>query len=231
MKVGFISGTSILHSRLFDHWESTLIETKYGRVTVRRRESFAIINRHGCRGLTPPHAINHRANIQAFADLGFEDIVAVSSVGSLREDLPPGTVVSCSDYVSFHPATFDDETGNYEAPFVSNNLIPCIRESAGVPIETGAVYVQTRGPRFETRAEVRIIRHWGDVVGMTLASEADLAREAGLRYNSLCVVDNYANGIRDEAVTGERFHKQVAENRRTVDTLFQRLFAILGAQE
>jgi len=226
VKVAFISGTSISNSKIFNSWEERRIETRYGSVFIRERDGFSILNRHGEEGKTPPHAIDHRANIQALSDLGYRDLISVNSVGSLREDLPPGSLVSCSDYVSFRPATFRDDCGIYEAPSVANHLIPTIVEKCGFSIETDAVYVQTAGPRFETKAEVRIIREWGDVVGMTFASEADLAREAGLRCNSLCIVDNFANGIAGRAISGEAFHALVAENQAKSDLLFERMLAL-----
>ncbi len=229
MNIAFISGTSILKSRIFDDWSRSEVETVYGEVCVRQKDNFIVINRHGRDGLTPPHAINHRANIQAIADLGFDDAVSLNSVGSLREELRPGSFVSCGDYVCFHPATFSDEIGNYEAPSVANNLIPEIRKKTGIAIEPDKVYVQMTGPRFETPAEIRIIRNWGDVVGMNMASEADLCREAGIRYNSLCMIDNYANGICDQPISGDRFRALVTENQQRVNALFERLFQLFGA--
>lgn len=221
MKVAFISGTSILKSDLFADWEWETTRTSYGDVSLKRRGELALLNRHGRKGLTPPHAINHRANLQAIADLGFNTVVSVNSVGSLREELSPGTLISCSDYVSFHPATFSDEVGNYEAPLVANNLVSRIVEDYPEPIATGKIYVQMVGPRFETPAEVRIIQPWGDVVGMNMASEADLAREVGLHYNSFCMVDNYANGICREAISLALFKKRVTENQEKVDRFFK----------
>jgi 5'-methylthioadenosine phosphorylase len=86
-----------------------------------------------------------------------------------------------------------------------------------------------RGPRFETRAEVRILREWGDVAGMTAAHEADLCAEIGLRYNSLAIVDNYANGLEGAAgIDFVRFKGLVRENQARVDRLFTRLLEILG---
>lgn len=231
MKVAFVSGTSIANSSLFEDWERKEIVTRYGTVSVRTRGEFVILNRHGPEGLIPPHAINHRANIQAIVDLGFKDLVSLNSVGSLQENLSPGTFVSCDDYVSFQPATFSDEVGNYEAPSIANNLLPLIREAAGFAIEGGKTYVQMRGPRFETPAEIRIIRHWGDVVGMNLASEADLSREAGIRYNSLCMIDNFANGLGGESISGARFRALVAANQQKVNLLFERLLALFGQRE
>lgn len=229
MKIAFISGTSILKSRIFQDWIPSEVKTAYGSVGFREKGEFVVINRHGREGLTPPHAINHKANIQAIAELGFCDAISLNSVGSLREDLQPGTFVSCGDYVCFQPATFSDEVGNYEAPFVPNNLIPVIREKSGIAIEPDKVYVQMTGPRFETPAEIRIIRSWGDVVGMNMASEADLAREAGIRYNSLCMIDNYANGLCGQPISGERFQALVAENQQKVNALFEHLFQIFKA--
>lgn len=228
MKTAFISGTSILKSKLFEDWTRQEMSTAYGPVGFRSKGDFIIINRHGRDGVTPPHAINHRANIRAIADLGYADAISLNSVGSIEEKLSPGTFVSCSDYVSFQPATFNDEVGVFEAPFLANNLIPGITEGTGFAIETGKVYVQMQGPRFETPAEIRIIRNWGDVVGMTMASEADLSREAGIRYNSLCMIDNYANGLGGEPLSGDRFRALVKENQEKVNTLFERMFSLFA---
>src|SRR5215204_222673 len=146
MKVAFISGTSIVNSTLFSAWEVKTIETKYGAVTYKSRGNHALINRHGYAFPLPPHSINYRANISALADLGFKDVVSLNSVGSLKRDLPPGTFVSCADYVCFQqgPVTFFDHELRGGAPGIANNLIPKL--AAGLApdfkIETGKVYVQ-----------------------------------------------------------------------------------------
>jgi 5'-methylthioadenosine phosphorylase len=85
-----------------------------------------------------------------------------------------------------------------------------------------------RGPRFETKAEIQIIRHWGDVVGMTAAHEADLCGELGLNYNSLALVDNYANGLEGTEVDFAKFKTLVQANQEKVNRLFTRLLEILG---
>ena len=94
MKVAFISGTSIVNSTLFASWDVRKIGTQFGEVTYKTKGGFALINRHGYALPLPPHSINYRANIQALADLGYQDIVSLNSVGSLNKDLPPGTFVS-----------------------------------------------------------------------------------------------------------------------------------------
>jgi 5'-methylthioadenosine phosphorylase len=85
-----------------------------------------------------------------------------------------------------------------------------------------------RGPRFETKAEIRIIKSWGDVVGMTAAHEADLCSELGLRYNSLAIIDNYANGLEGTEIDFGKFRDLVKENQAKVNHLFARLLEVLG---
>ncbi len=232
MKVAFISGTSIVNSDLFAGWEVRKATTPYGEVVCKTQGDFALINRHGYAAPLPPHRINHRANLRALADLGYGDIVAFNSVGSLRPDLPPGTLVSCSDYVGLPqgPATYFDDELKGGAPGIANNLIPLLSERLApeFQVHPGKVYVQTRGPRFETKAEIRILQHWGDVVGMTAAHEADLCTELGLRYNSLAFVDNYANGIEGTAIDFAAFKNLVQENQSKVNRLFARLLEILA---
>lgn len=232
MKVAFVSGTSIVNSQLFCAWDVRSVETKHGAVTLKVRGEHALLNRHGFGAPLPPHAINHRANMRALADLGFKDIVSLNSVGSLKPDLSPGSIVSCDDYVALQqgPATYFDDELKGGAPGIANNLIPLLvdRLAPEIRIETGKVYVQMRGPRFETKAEIRVIQNWGDVVGMTAAHEADLCTELGLNYNSLAIVDNYANGLEGTAIDFEKFRELVKENQAKVNRLFERMLDILG---
>lgn len=227
VKVAFLSGTSIARSALFDDWTVQTVETRYGNALVRRHGEFVLLNRHGPDYL-PPHAINYRANIQALADLGFRDVVSLNSVGSLQLDLPPGTLLSCADYISFRPATFSDTELRALGPEIANNLIARIAAALPEPLPQGKIYIQTPGPRFETRAEVRVLRQWGDVVGMTAANEADLCRELGLNYNSLCMVDNYANGILGTELSPESFQALVRANQEKVNALFRQLLELFA---
>lgn len=227
MKVAFISGTSIVRSNLFDGWREESLSTRYGSVVVRSRGDLVVLNRHGFGAPLPPHAINHRANIAALHAWGVTEAISLNSVGSLREDLPPGSLVSCHDYVSLVPATFHDDSLASQAPVVPNRLLPRVLEGFSHPVTTGQVYVQMRGPRFETKAEIRIIRHWGDVVGMTMASEADLCQELGIGYNSLCMVDNFAHGLTAHELSQEEFQKLVKANHETVRALVTHLLQTL----
>jgi 5'-methylthioadenosine phosphorylase len=221
MKVAFISGTSIVNSDLFASWAVKTIRTEYGEVTYKTQGDFALINRHGYAFPLPPHSINYRANIRALAELGFKDVVSLNSVGSLK-----------SDYVGLQqgPATFYDQELKGGAPGIANNLIPLLLEKLApeFTIHPGKVYVQMRGPRFETKAEIRIVQHWGDVIGMTACHEADLCTEAGLNYNSLALIDNYANGLEGTEIDFAKFKELVKDNQAKVNRLFQRMLEILG---
>lgn len=231
MRVAFISGTSIVNSNLFATWDVRKIVTPYGEVTYKTKGEYALINRHGYAFPLPPHSINYRANIRALADLGYEDIVSLNSVGSLKKDLPPGTFVSCSDYVGLQqgPATFFDQELKGGAPAIANNLIPRLiaQFAPEFVVHPGKVYVQMRGPRFETKAEIQVVRHWGDVIGMTAAHEADLCTELGLRYNSLALIDNYANGLEGTEIDFAKFKDLVKDNQARVNRLFSRMLEIL----
>jgi 5'-methylthioadenosine phosphorylase len=232
MRVAFISGTSIVNSTLFSSWEVRTIETAYGPVSYKARGEHALINRHGYGFPLPPHSINYRANIRGLADLGFRDVVSLNSVGSLKPGIPPGSLVSCSDYVCLQqgPATFFDTELKGGAPGIANNLIPMLldRLAPEFTIPAGKVYVQMRGPRFETKAEIRVVSAWGDVIGMTAAHEADLCSEVGLNYNSFALVDNYANGLEGTEIDFSKFKDLVKANQERVNRLFVRLLDILG---
>jgi purine nucleoside phosphorylase len=202
-------------------------------VLLKESEGRVVLNRHGPGPAPlPPHRINFRANLAALAQLGFEDVVAFNSVGSLQPRLVPGTFISCSDYVGLQqgPATYFDDELKGGAPGIANNLVSRLVAALapGFAVATGQTYVQMRGPRFETRAEIRVIRQWGDVVGMTLAHEADLCTELGLRYNSLGIVDNYANGLEGSAIDFVTFKQQVRGNQERVDRFIARVLEILS---
>lgn len=230
MKVAFISGTSIVKSDLFAAWEVKNIETEFGPVTYKTQGDKALINRHGYEFPLPPHSINYRANIRALADLGFKEVISLNSVGSLDADLPPGTFVSCADYLCLQegPKTFYDQELKGGPPGIANNLIPTLLEqlSPEFDIKAGKTYVQMRGPRFETKAEIRVVKDWGDVIGMTAAFEADLCTEAELNYNSLALIDNFANGLEGTEIDFEKFSELVKGNQTKVNRLFTRMLEI-----
>lgn len=157
--------------------------------------------RHGRGHRIPPGALNARANIDVLKRAGCTDIVSISAVGSLREELAPGTFVVVDQYI--------DRTVSRPASFFGEGLVAhvsmaepvCPRLSAaaasaaraaGAPTVEGGTYLAMEGPQFSTKAESRLYRSWGcSVIGMTAMPEARLAREAELPYANVCMVTDY----------------------------------------
>lgn len=174
------------------------------------------IARHGYGHTIPPHEVNYRANIRALADAGATRIVSVASVGGIRADLGPGSIVipdQIIDYTwgrknTFHegtdsPVVHIDFTHPYDADLRQTLLTAA--QDAGQAVVDGAVYAATQGPRLETAAEInRAERDGADIVGMTGMPEAALAREMELPYAAITVVANHAAG-RGESASGIRF--------------------------
>ncbi|EQD54545.1 5'-methylthioadenosine phosphorylase II, partial [mine drainage metagenome] len=153
--------------------------------------------RHGPGHTIPPHRVNYRANIDALRLLGADAIVTVSSVGSLREELPPGTFVLPAQFLDFtkgRPTTFYDGGRVYHVsladPFCPDLLRRAVAagRAVGTPFAEGKTYVCVEGPRFSTRAESALFRQWADVIGMTLVPEVTLARERATCYACLAMV-------------------------------------------
>lgn len=175
------------------------------------------IPRHGRDHLIPPHAINYRANVAALKAVGVTSILATAVSGGIDPAMTPGSLVVISDFLDFtsgREATFFDGTGrplvadgppsravthtDMSAPYHSA-LRATIVEAArieAIPVIDGGVYCTADGPRFETPAEIRMMRAaGGDLVGMTGYPEVALAVEAGLPYASIGVISNPAAGL------------------------------------
>ena len=200
MTLAIIGGTSIRFSSL-PPLEERIISTPFGKTQVLCGD-ISILQRH--QGNVPPHRINHCANLSALAILGVDRIIAFGSSGSLKREIIPGSVVIPSDFMSlFDIPSIHDHTISHVMPQISRRLGRELAHEFPAAHE-GGVYVQTRGPRIETVAEVKVLAGVADIVGMTIASEATLACELGMEFAAVCTVDNYANGISDEIMSWEQ---------------------------
>jgi 5'-methylthioadenosine phosphorylase len=165
--------------------------------------------RHGYGHTIAPHEINYRANIWALKEIGVQGVFAVATVGGVRPDLGPGTLVvpdQIIDYTHSRKSTFFEGAEarvthvDFTLPYSARLRAALLQaaRAAGEAVVDGATYACTQGPRLETAAEIeRIARDGGDLVGMTGMPEAALAREAGLEYATLGVVVNHAAGRGD----------------------------------
>jgi len=186
------------------------LETPYGTpppisVGLMGKEEVAFLPRHGAKHELPPHKVNYRANLHSLKQVGVEHIIATNAVGAINESIAPGEIVIPSDILDFTktrastffesaPVTHIDVTEPYCSQ-LNTTLVNCCR-SIKVPVREGAVLVATEGPRYETPAEIRMLRKLGgDIVGMTGAPEVFLARELEICYSAVCFVSNKAAGM------------------------------------
>jgi 5'-methylthioadenosine phosphorylase len=178
------------------------------------------IQRHGeAAAYTQPHRIDHVANLRALVAAGCDRVLALGSVGGLRPELGPGTFVCPDDFIALDAApvtALDGADAHRVAGFDSQwrgRVVEAFTD-AGVELRDGGVYWQSRGPRLETPAEIRLIAAHADVIGMTIASECAVAGELGLRYAAICIVDNLANGVGESELTIEELERGREANRR-----------------
>jgi 5'-methylthioadenosine phosphorylase len=212
---GIIGGSGLAKLSALEAPRRQVMRTPYGEpsgaITFGTLAGRAIVfvARHGYGHTIAPHEINYRANIWALKELGVEGIFALASVGGIRADLVPNSLVvphQILDYTHSRESTFFERgVGavthiDFTRPYAQlqrQRLLEAAR-LAGETVFDGAVYACTQGPRLETAAEInRLERDGADVVGMTGMPEAVLAREAGLGYASLSVVVNHAAGRGD----------------------------------
>ncbi|MBF0160651.1 MAG: MTAP family purine nucleoside phosphorylase [Magnetococcales bacterium] len=225
-RLALVGGTSLLESALFRHATPRSVATDRGVVTLLEQEGVLFLQRHGLTAYTPPHRINHHANLLALQQAGAERVLAIGSVGSLRLDLPPGTLVLPDDFYAPHVnlSFFEDQRG-HRAPEFDPQWRAAVLEAwqrTALPLpHTQGIYWQTIGPRFETPAEIRLLAPHVHLVGMTVASECILAGELGLPYAALCMVDNFANGICAEKLSYESFKVQVHANEAVLQHAIQ----------
>jgi 5'-methylthioadenosine phosphorylase len=211
-------------------WGAPSDELLMGRIGGVR---FVFLPRHGRGHPIPPSDLNTRANVDALKRAGCTDILAISAIGSLREELPPGTFVAVDQFIDRTVGRASTFFGPGFAAHVSMADPVCPRlstlaadaaEAAGAPVARGGTYVAMEGPQFSTRAESRMYRAWGgDVIGMTAMPEAKLAREAELPYALIGMVTDY-DCWRDgeSADVGEivaRLHGNAGTARRLVTEL------------
>ena len=171
---------------------------------------FLFLPRHGRGHRIPPHRINYRANVLALKQLGAEQVISVSAVGSMQEDVHPGDVVLVDQFIDrtrSRPSTFFEDDGVVAhvelADPVDTALMDALYRATvevGARARRGGTYVCIEGPQFSTRAESELYRSWGaTVIGMTNLPEARLAREAELPYATIALATDYDCWHREEA--------------------------------
>lgn len=232
--IAIMGGTGIYDPKLLDKAKQINISTPYGppsdMITVGEygRRRVAILPRHGKNHSLPPHKINYRANIWALKQLGVKQIISPCAVGSLQDDVHPGTIVLVDQFIdrtNGRLSTFY-EGGKVCHISVADPVCPEMKRIAaestkkcGLKFRGSGTYVCIQGPRFSTRAESRLYRNWGaHVIGMTMVPECVLAREAEICYLSLATVTDY-DTFKENSVDIKAILKAVKDNEENIKRL------------
>jgi len=206
-KLGIIGGSGLYKMDGFEKTKWKKIKTSWGKpsdeilIAKLDKEEICFIPRHSRGHKINPTNINFRANIDAMKQLGVTDIISVSAVGSLKEDLNPGKFVIVDQFIdrtfSRIKTFFDEEIVAHVsmAKPTSSGLSKCCESALkklNISHQIGGTYVVMEGPQFSTLAESNLYRSWNaDVIGMTNMPEAKLAREAEIRYCTVAMVTDY----------------------------------------
>ncbi len=206
-KLGIIGGSGLYKIEGFKKTKWKKIKTPWGNPSDKillatiGKEEICFIPRHARGHTINPTNINFRANIDAMKQLGVTDIISVSAVGSLKEQLEPGKFVLIDQFIdrtfSRIKTFFDEEIVAHVsmAKPTSSGLSNCCERALkklNISHQVGGTYVVMEGPQFSTLAESNLYRSWGaDVIGMTNMPEAKLAREAEIRYCTVAMVTDY----------------------------------------
>jgi 5'-methylthioadenosine phosphorylase len=237
--IGVIGGSGLYEIEGLEEARWVTIESPYGAPSDQLLTGrlggvrLVFLPRHGRGHPIPPSDLNARANIDALKRAGCTDVVSLSAVGSLREELAPGMFVVVDQFI--------DRTAGRQSSFFGPGLVAhvsmadpvCARlsalaadaaEAAGGRVVRGGTYLAMEGPQFSTRAESALYRSWGcDVIGMTGMPEAKLAREAELPYASVAMVTDYDCWREGEAVEVTHILEVVAANAALSRNLVRRL--------
>ncbi|MDI6720503.1 MAG: MTAP family purine nucleoside phosphorylase [Methanomicrobiales archaeon] len=223
--LGIIGGTSLLYAEL-PSLAREVVHTPFGSAEVLCGERIAILLRHQ-RGL-PPHRINYRANIAALAVCGVDRLVSIGSAGALKTEIPVGSLLIPADYISLADIpSIHDHAIEHVCPELDPLLSRSLKETLP-EARLGGTYVQTRGPRIETKAEVQVLARIADVVGMTVASEATVARELGIPCAALCTIDNLAHGLGCDVLTYEHILEVSRAQRGRTEAVLRRIVEMLA---
>ncbi len=202
-------------------------------------QELVFLPRHGRGHRIPPSEINYRANIDALKRAGVTDILSVSAVGSLHEELAPGTFVIVDQFIDRTVARANSFFGTGCVAHGSMAHPVCARlghhlevaaRDAGIDAVRGGTYLVMEGPQFSSLAESRLYRSWGaDVIGMTNLPEARLAREAELCYATVAMVTDYDCWHPNHGnVTVKDILKMVAANAEQMRTLVAHAVPVVG---
>jgi len=247
-EIGIIGGSGLYEMEGFTDTENVAVPTPFGEpsdeyiVGQLEGRKVAFLPRHGRGHRISPHELNFRANIYGFKKLGVKWMIAVSAVGSLKEELRPTHVVIPDQFYDRSKLRKDTFFGDGVVAHISfgdpvcknlSALLAQAAEDAGAVVHKRGTYVNIEGPAFSTRAESNIYRQLGfDVVGMTNLTDAKLAREAEMCYGTLAMVTDYDCWKQDaEEVSVETIVRVLQENARMAQKIIKAAIREIPVQQ
>ena len=244
-KLAFIGGSGIYKLDILQDVKEHDIDSAFGKPSSKiiegkiNNDSIYFLSRHGLGHRLSPSEINYRANIDCLKQLEVTDIVSLSAVGSLRDDLDPGTFVIVDQFI--------DRTISRKKTFFENGIVAHVPmaqptskvlmnvsknslEDLKIKYSFGGTYLAMEGPQFSSKAESLLYINWNcDVIGMTNMPEAKLAREAEIRYASISMVTDYDSwsSEHDEVdlqMLLETMHKNVEKSKKFIQNLSSKYY-------
>lgn len=214
MKIGIIGGSGLDDPDIIKDLQSSRRKTQYGEIMIKsgrlNEAEIVFVPRHGSNHEFSPTHVNYRGNIQALKDLNVTHIIATNACGSLREEIDRGDFVIPNQFIDFTKHrinTFYDDFSkgmHHEVmadPFdkTLSDILYTVTAELGFKIHRDKTLVTIEGPRFSTRAESKMFIAWGaDIINMTVATEAALAKEASIPYAVVAMSTDYDCWKEDE---------------------------------
>lgn len=245
--IGVIGGSGLYEMEGLTGIKTVKVATPFGKpsdeyiIGTLHGKRVAFLPRHGRGHRIMPTDINYRANIYGMKKLGVERIISVSAVGSMKEEIKPGDIVI--------PDQFYDHTKHRRSTFFGNGVVAHVGMAdpvcgdlctvlidagaqVGATVHRGGTYLCMEGPQFSTRAESMTYREWNvDVIGMTNATEAKLAREAEICYSTIALATDYDCWHHsEEAVTVEAVLAVMKHNIETSKAMIRKAVQLLPAE-
>ena len=245
--VGIIGGSGLYEIDGLENVEWRAVESSFGSPSDAlmfaelEGQKLVFLPRHGRGHRIPPSELNFRANIDALKRAGVTEILSLSAVGSLREDLPPGTFVIVDQFIDRTFARAKSFFGTGLVAHVSMAEPVCARlgdaltdaaKALDIPTVRGGSYLAMEGPQFSSRAESELYRQWGcSVLGMTNMPEAKLAREAEMCYATVAMVTDFDCWHPDhDDVTVETIIKVLMDNADKARALVREVVPMLAGR-
>jgi 5'-methylthioadenosine phosphorylase len=251
MKIGIIGGSGLDDPDIMKNLQTRSCPTIYGEITIRsgtlKHAEIVFVPRHGIDHQYSPTHVNYRANIQACRDFGVDGIIATNACGSLKAEIGRGDFIVPNQFIDFTKHrinTFhDDFSGGMHHEVMADpfdpklsSLLYSVASEMGFRVHQDKTLVTIEGPRFSTRAESRMFIMWGaDIINMTVATEAALAKEAGIPYAVIAMSTDYDCWKEDERMPAWQdilavFHKNVDNVKKILLETIYRLSEFEGAK-